>query len=109
LVGTCVADRPRLCPDGTPELWLGTATSLAVSVNIAITFRADDTFFSGTFFGPADFGAEIAIFGTTVISVDGITIIFNPSSLADGSRCNFHGQLVGLTMGGDFSASTRSA
>jgi len=106
LAGICVAERPRLCPDGTPALWLGTATSFARSVNIAITACGGDTFFSGTLTCPPGFspcfGGEITIFGTIVVSTDGVTIIFNPFGFADGSRCNFDGQVVGFTMGGDF-------
>jgi len=92
LAGTCYPQSPRRCPDGTPALWLGTAISNAGSFSIALTACGDDFSASGA----------ITVFGTIVISAGGVTIIFNPSGFVDGSRCNFDGRLVGLTMGGAF-------
>jgi hypothetical protein len=104
--GVCLAGTPALCPDGTPALWFGTATSVSGSVDIAFTLCASDAFVSGAFFCFPDsascFVTESAIFGTTFVTLDGITILFDPLIFADGSSCTFDALLVGLTMGGDF-------
>ena len=102
----CFAASPKVCPDGAPALWVGTANTFAGSANIAITACGDDTSFSGTLgcqpgFAPCVAG-QVTFFGTFVISVDGVTIVINPFAFADGSRCNFDGQLVGITMTGTF-------
>ncbi len=101
-----MAGTPALCPDGTPALWFGTATSVTGSIDIAFTICASDAFVSGTFFClPGSlpcFVTESAIFGTTGVTVDGITILFDPLIFADGGSCKFNVLLVELTMGGDF-------
>ena len=104
--GVCMAGTPALCPDGTPALWFGTATSVSGSVDIAFTLCGSDAFVSGTFFclpGAAPcFVTESAIFGTALVTVDGVTILFDPLIFADGSSCTVDALLVGLTMSGDF-------
>jgi plastocyanin len=97
---------PALCPDGTPALWFGTATSVSGSVDIAFTLCASDAFVSGAFFClPGSlpcFLTESAFFGTILVTADGITILFDPLVFGDGTSCTFDELLVGLTMGGDF-------
>jgi len=104
--GVCVAGTPALCPDGTSALWVGTATSLTGLVDIEFMICPADAFVSGTFVCLSDFApcfaVESAIFGTTFVSVDGITILFAPLVFATGDTCTFDGLLDGLTMGGDF-------
>ena len=104
--GLCFAASPKVCPDGAPALWVGTANTFAGSASIAITACGDNADFSGTLgcqpgFAPCSAG-QITFFGTFVISVDGVTIVINPFGFADGSRCSFDGQLVGVTMSGTF-------
>jgi len=103
--GVCVTPTPTFCPDGTPALWFGTAASLAGSVNVVFTFCAFDPFVSGTFFCPSSVPCLIAegvIFGTTFVTVDGVAIVFDPLTFADGDSCTFDGWLGGLTMTGNF-------
>lgn len=104
--GVCVVGMPGLCPDDTPALWLGTASDLAGFIDIAITLCPADALVSGVLFclpGSAPcFGVESAIFGTTFVGVDGITVIFDPIIFADGGSCTFDGLLFGFTMGGNF-------
>ena len=104
--GFCVTEVPIFCPDGTPALWLGTATSALGITDIAFTICASGEFVSGVFSclpgSLACFGSETATFGTVVIGVDGVTIFFDPLIFADGSTCTFSGSLIGFTMGGDF-------
>jgi hypothetical protein len=101
-----VVGTPALCPDGTPALWFGTATSGSDSVDITFTLCASDVFVSGAFlclpgFVPC-FVTESAFFGTVLVTVDGLTILFDPLVFADGTSCTFNALLVGLTMSGDF-------
>ncbi len=97
--GFCLNGTPLFCPDDTPALWLGTATSVIGTVDIAFAICPSAEVISGVFFR---FGSETAIFGTAVIAVDGVSILFDPLIFADGSSCTFSGPLLGLTMGGDF-------
>ena len=104
--GACVVGTPALCPDGTPALWLGSASSGSGSVDIAFTLCATDAFVSGAFVclpasGPC-FLSESALFGTILLSADGLTILFDPFVFADGTSCTFDTLLVGLTMSGEF-------
>ena len=85
--------------DHTPALWLGTATSVIGTVDIAFTICPSAEVISGVFFR---LGSETAIFETAIVAVDGVTILFDPLIFADGSSCTFNGSLLGLTMGGDF-------
>ena len=104
--GVCLAGAPSFCPDGTPALWVGTASSLTGLVNLEFAICAADGFVSGTFECLSDFlpcfAVESSIFGTTFVSVDGLTILFDPLVFATGDSCTFDGLLVGRTMGGDF-------
>ena len=96
--GFCLNGTPMFCPDDTPALWLGTATSMIGTVDIAFPICPSAGIFSGVF----RLGSETSTFGTAVIAVDGVTILFDPLIFADGSSCTFSGSLLGLTMGGDF-------
>jgi hypothetical protein len=104
--GVCVVGTPALCPDGTPALWLGTATSGRGSIDIAFTLCASDAFVSGAFIclpgSVPCFVSESGFFGTILFTADGVTILFDPFVFADGSSCTFDALLVGLTMSGDF-------
>jgi hypothetical protein len=97
---------PTLCPDGTGALWIGTASDVFGTVDIAFTFCPFDAFFSGTFLclpGSAPCFVTVSpIFGTTVIAVDGVTILFDPLISGDGGSCMFNASLLQRTMGGDF-------
>jgi plastocyanin len=106
LTGVCVAGAPQFCPDGTPALWVGTASSFTGFVDLEFAICAADGFVSGTFACLSDFlpcfAVESPIFGSTGVSVDGVTILFAPFVFATGETCTFDGLLVGLTMGGEF-------
>ena len=95
--GFCLSGTPMFCPDDTSALWLGTATSVIGTVDIALTICPSADVLSGVF----RLGSE-TIFGTAFIAVDGVTILFDPLIFADGSSCTFSGSFLGLTMGGDF-------
>ena len=95
----CLNGTPMFCSDDTPALWLGTATSVIGTVDIAFTICPSAEVISGVFFR---LGSETAIFETAIVAVDGVTILFDPLIFADGSSCTFNGSLLGLTMGGDF-------
>jgi hypothetical protein len=102
----CVPQTPTLCPDGTPALWIGTTTSLIGFADIDFVICGTDAFFSGTFLCLTEvlpcFAVESPIFGTTVVSVDGIAIFFDPLIFPTGDSCTFNAGLIELTMGGDF-------
>jgi len=104
--GLCIVGPAARCPDGTPALWVGTASSLTGVATIAFRICAADAFASGTFVCLSDsfpcFAVESPILGTTVFSVDGITIVFDSVVFVTGDACTFDARLVGLTMGGDF-------
>ena len=103
--GACLVGTLALCPDGTPALWFGTATSGSGAVDFVFTLCASDAFVSGAFLclpgSVPCLAADSALFGTILVTVDGTTILFDPLVFADGS-CTLDALLVGLTMSGDF-------
>jgi hypothetical protein len=106
IAGVCVAGAPSSCADGTPALWIGTASSFFGFADIELTICAVDGFISGTFACWSDFlpcfGAESPLSGATIVGGDGVTILFGPVIFGTGDTCTFQGLLVGPTMGGGF-------
>ena len=104
--GICPVGMPTRCPDGTSALWVGTASGPIGSVDIVLAICASDGFVSGTFFclpgSMPCFAPVSVVFGTTILSFDGVTIVFNPFLFVDGGNCTFDGQVVGSTVDGNF-------
>lgn len=96
VAGVCAPGAPSVCEDGTPALWLGTATSTPGGgyVDIAATLCLAAGVLQGSYACTAGSlqCAESSgkITGTVVGSK-----IYPVVSFADGSFCNFGGALVG--------------
>ena len=103
VAGRCLPGTPLLCPDGSPQLWLGTANDGVGYVNVGMTLCRFGSQLSGNYVcSPASpFVDCLASTGTVSGSVVGST--FYPLiTFGNGAYCSVNGLLVGLTMGGTY-------
>ena len=101
IAGRCLPGTPPVCGDGTPALWLGTATDPFGYVNVGMTLCEVGSAIVGNYVcGPGSLSC-LASTGSVSGSVVGST--FYPLiTFGNGAYCSVNGLVVGLTMGGTY-------